>query len=290
MTIGMILCTLTLLLSVFIAYISSWCKKKVFYLKLNHSVLGKKANEISSSIMNSYGIESQKIINESENTKTEEIEDNNENKITEDNDDEEYVEDNKIKYEKIKEENDDTTNEENSGDEYTYVHKLDELENSYVINGNDDDFGVYLSKDLYSSDSVAAVSFAAYETTKLCESIGKPMWAKVISGLSIIPKIINQISWIICAFGMIGFLDIASNLSLYVGVISLVCILIPSLNWCYYSYIVSASIKNLSDNNLIADSDKKWCIEIMNKISLSDSLSYMKSMSWFLKKILGYRL
>ena len=82
MTIGMILCTLSLLLSVFIAYISSWCKKKVFYLKLNHSVLGKKANEISSSIMNSYGIESQKITNESENTKTEEIEDNNENKIT----------------------------------------------------------------------------------------------------------------------------------------------------------------------------------------------------------------
>ena len=156
----------------------------------------------------------------------------------------------------------------------------------FETGGNDNI--VKITEDIYSSDDLGASVIAGYIATDCYCKKNKKILHHLISFLSIVPKMVLQISWILFVAGIFG--NIVANNTVYVWatVITVLSFCISAMNFYYEKYVGENTILTLKELSIINESENKTVKKIINLIAINRTVNCFKLLYWFARRILGY--
>lgn len=282
MDFGLCLCVIAIIIFLGVAGITALCKNKIF----THNFINteKSAAKCSFLILKKYSIiDEEHLVQNNEELHVEE-----DTTVSSSNNGRVYEGTNKSTERMYENVDLNISNKTTNCDseEYQGVEKI-KGNQKYRINKRN--MTVCLSEDLYHSTSLSSVCVAGYEATKLSEGIDKPIQYKLLSLLTILPRMISQFSWIFIILCLFGMLYWSNQFVIILGLISIVAYILSCLDIIYYIYISKRTLDNLIELNIITDIEKQESSQILNAIAFINMTNFTHSFKWFVNKILGYR-
>ena len=298
MSFGIGLCVIALLLFIGIVSVASASKSQLFSFDNSDSHFMKTASEAATLVLESYDIKNDDFVEQPEGEEVDEninkIDDNDSAKKLSGRTYETNLDNGKTNgrtYETLSDKSgvDMLENfQKNNIRIHSCVEEIKGKRKYGVHSGND--FSVYLSKDIYSSSSVASVCIASYQAVKLSEGVDKPFFFKMISLINFVPKVICQFIWLIIAMIVLGVFPASEVTAGIIGATSIVCTIVCLLDSLYYFELNKIALNKMIKLEILDEAEIDLGKKMLDFIAINETSRFLIALRWFANKILGYRV
>ena len=147
---------------------------------------------------------------------------------------------------------------------------------------------ISISQDIYNSTSMTDIGTSAYYASKLIAEYKKPFKYSFISFITLLPRLVIQISWLICAAYIVGAMPLTENVMAYISIATLISFAINLLNIFYPKYIATKALSRMIKNEIITENELVNANIVVSSLAESEITDCFGFLKFFLRKIMGY--